>query len=628
MVPIRYEAVATREYDAPRVLVWALVSDTNRSDRALGLAAATYRWERDRQGRLQRVASARELGLPMQWIEPPYEWVEGRSVEGKRVFVKGPVATGGFSARLEDAGPGRTRLHACASVGVGGPQRFVIGPVQRAKFQRALDRYLDELEAVLARWRPLDRGNETLPPALRVQYLLAETVRPLASGPRTAPDEGALAQRAQRLRLSSASPAVVERLVTHLRERPDDEVAQMRPFELARLWGLDRREVLRVFLHATVAGLTDLRWQVNCPVCRVAASVVEELAAVGERSHCAACEIHYDTDFSKHVEAVFGSNEAVRRVTPALYCASSPAFLPHVLAQVSIAAGARREESIDLPEGTLRLRVLGRPGGLDLEVPSAGGELRVRIDAECLGAEHVAGSRSQLTITNTSAQPIVLLVERSGWSSDAVLGSVVASFPEFLEFFATEAPARGVDLRVGHLAILFSDLVGSTALYQRLGDARAFALVEEHFRVSGEAIERAGGAVVKTMGDAIMATFPSLAEAVAASRSLTEAHEALGREHGLGVKIGAHAGPCLAVRANDRLDFFGTTVNLAARLQAQARPGELVLTRESLGDPRLHALLEGRPTRGFEASLKGIQAPQELVGVALADDGGSAALGP
>jgi class 3 adenylate cyclase len=106
-----------------------------------------------------------------------------------------------------------------------------------------------------------------------------------------------------------------------------------------------------------------------------------------------------------------------------------------------------------------------------------------------------------------------------------------------------------------------------------------------------------------------------LPEAVAAARAMVEGHEAVGREHGLGVKIGVHAGPCLAVRANDRLDFFGTTVNLAARLQAQAHASEVVLTRESYDDPRVRALLEGMPARRFTAALKGIQAVQDLVGV-------------
>src|SRR5262249_36518211 len=107
-----------------------------------------------------------------------------------------------------------------------------------------------------------------------------------------------------------------------------------------------------------------------------------------------------------------------------------------------------------------------------------------------------------------------------------------------------------------------------------------FAIVEEHFRAMEKAVVTNDGAVVKTMGDAVMATFSSVDAAVRAAIAMIEANEALNAQIGLGVKIGVHGGACLAVRANERLDFFGTTVNVAARLQAQAKPAEVVVTRD------------------------------------------------
>jgi class 3 adenylate cyclase len=157
--------------------------------------------------------------------------------------------------------------------------------------------------------------------------------------------------------------------------------------------------------------------------------------------------------------------------------------------------------------------------------------------------------------------------------------------------------------------------VGSTALYERVGDARAYAIVEEHFRLAERAVTDAGGAIVKTMGDAVMGSFPSLREAVAAAEAMIVAHDRAHADGELGVKVGVHGGPCLAVRANDRLDFFGTTVNMAARLQAKAGASELVITREVYEDPTVAPLLEGLPTRSFSAALKGIASEQELVGV-------------
>jgi class 3 adenylate cyclase len=85
----------------------------------------------------------------------------------------------------------------------------------------------------------------------------------------------------------------------------------------------------------------------------------------------------------------------------------------------------------------------------------------------------------------------------------------------------------------------------------------------------------------------------------------------------LSVKLGVSAGACLAVRANERLDFFGTTVNLAARFEARAKGGQLVVTKELAAHPRVQALLAGFSKTPFKAALKGIAAEQELLAVAV-----------
>ena len=541
MAAKRFESTQTRVIDAPRDLVWAVVSDTNRSDRAVGLSAATYRWETDADGNQVRIASAKELGQPLEWVEPPYRWIEGRFVIGLRTFVKGPVDTGFFEARLKDADGGRTELTVNVGMSTSKVLGVMMGPVQRLKFASALKRYLDGVEDVLRGWADLDVQDPDEPAAVRIQRLLARAGDPVTVGPRTEPDGALLQRRGAQLRGVGLDREVVDRLLKHLDERPDEEVQQMRPFELASQWGLDRREVLRAFLHATVCGLTDLKWQVNCPVCRVGASIVDGLDSVEMATHCAACQIHFDTDFAQHVEAVFPSNGAVRPVQAALYCASSPAFLPHVFAQLEVEAGATREEGVELPGGEMHTRVLGRAGGADTQL-EAGAGVHVVVDADGVRFDDDAAD-GRLVITNQTDDEVVVLLERAGWEADAVLGTVIGSFPEFVDLFATEAPRSGVDLTVGHIALLFSDLVGSTALYERVGDARAFAIVEEHFRLMADAIRNHGGAIIKTMGDAVMASFLGEKEAVAAAREMIEAHDrAHPPEAGLGVKIGVYAG--------------------------------------------------------------------------------------
>ncbi len=128
-------------------------------------------------------------------------------------------------------------------------------------------------------------------------------------------------------------------------------------------------------------------------------------------------------------------------------------------------------------------------------------------------------------------------------------------------------------LKITSLTFLFTDLKGSTALYERVGDLAAFDLVRAHFRALLDIIASEAGAVVKTIGDAVMATFVRPEQAIAAGLRMRKAMDALNEERGtqdLLVKIGIHEGACLAVMLNDRQDYFGQTVNIAARVQGQA----------------------------------------------------------
>jgi class 3 adenylate cyclase len=104
---------------------------------------------------------------------------------------------------------------------------------------------------------------------------------------------------------------------------------------------------------------------------------------------------------------------------------------------------------------------------------------------------------------------------------------------------------------------LFTDIKGSTALYDRVGDLKAFTLVRQHFGVLRDVVAANQGALVKTIGDAVMAGFHDPLNAVrAALQMLAEIrrfNDAAGTEL-IGLKIGAHVGPCLAVTLNERLD--------------------------------------------------------------------------
>ncbi len=152
---------------------------------------------------------------------------------------------------------------------------------------------------------------------------------------------------------------------------------------------------------------------------------------------------------------------------------------------------------------------------------------------------------------------------------------------------------------------------GSTELYERVGDLVAYDLVRAHFQVLNEIVASESGAVVKTIGDAVMATFPEPHQAISAALRMREQMHALSEERGtedLILKIGIHEGPCLAVYLNDRQDYFGQTVNIASRVQELATDDSIFATRAVVEQAEAARLLSSRGViaRPREQSLRGI----------------------
>ncbi len=176
----------------------------------------------------------------------------------------------------------------------------------------------------------------------------------------------------------------------------------------------------------------------------------------------------------------------------------------------------------------------------------------------------------------------------------------------FRDIYRTDTLDVDQGLKLTSLTFLFTDLKGSTELYDRVGDLVAYDLVREHFRVLNEIVASEAGAVVKTIGDAVMATFSTPDRALAAAFRMHESVRTI--KNDLLIKIGIHEGPCLAVTLNDRLDYFGQTVNIAARVQGLADSQAILATKPVVDNPLVSKMLEQSklaPT-AQDASLRGV----------------------
>jgi class 3 adenylate cyclase len=297
------------------------------------------------------------------------------------------------------------------------------------------------------------------------------------------------------------------------------------------------------------------------------------------------------------------------------YCLNGPYATPHVVVQQILDAGEERSVAAALPAGSYRLRTLDVGGQVDIEHDGAGfPTIVVERGPDGAPSIGVAGpaAAGEIRMVNRATRDVAFVVESREWVRDALTAHRATTMQAFRDLLPGHALRPDEDIAIDNVTLMFTDLKGSTALYERIGDGRAYRLVRDHFAFLAGVVRRHDGALVKTIGDAVMAAFSDPAEAIAAALDVQDevlAFNAREGEEAITIKLGLHGGPCIAVTMNDRLDYFGSIVNTAARLQGESRGGDIVVSESLARDAAVTALLAGRATRTERATLKGLAEP-------------------
>lgn len=439
--------------------------------------------------------------------------------------------------------------------------------------------------------------------------------------------------------------AAIEALV---RNGTDFAVNRINPLAFAARHGLDPEAGLSAFLHATRLGLFEMNWNVVCSGCGGVLHMATSLKAVDqERYHCALCVMQCEPILDEMVEITFTLDPRVRPIS-----AHEPEALPlwDYVRQIFWSSGADLPPDLeplmgeavwnaaDLSAGDSLAWSLDLPPGAALAFdPVSHASVLIAISGPPVSqAQEMTlsfGHHPGFTQTAGLAPgPVRLVVENRGtrralpilWQLSQHLHDLVGrrvpiltarrllSHQTFRDLYRADVLDVDQRFKITSLTFLFTDLKGSTQLYEQVGDLAAFDLVRAHFRSLTDVVARAGGAVVKTIGDAVMATFPTPIAGMAAALHMHEAMAALNERRGrpdLLLKIGLHAGPCLAVALNDRQDYFGQTVNIAARVQALALAGKVFATASILNEGEVLHLVQARGHALSHASrvLRGIE---------------------
>jgi len=429
----------------------------------------------------------------------------------------------------------------------------------------------------------------------------------------------------------SADPAAAAAIENLVRDAPDHALSRVNVIDFAAKAGLDEEHAVAAFLHAARLGIFELAWNVLCPGCGGVLDSSTTLKSVNrEQYDCAMCAKGYEPTLDEMVEVTFTVSRRARRIA-----AHDPHELPFAeyFRQVFWGSGFDVPEHFEQVLEEIVLDAIELPPGekalLSLQLPA---EFVIVMDPVTHGTQFLdvkgepTRDRQALSLFfdkvraptgTTTLRPGPLRLSLENRTDTRILPALWIAGDKLHELLARRRPfltakrlltnqvfrdiygrdTIDVDqrLKITSLTFLFTDLKGSTELYERVGDLAAFDLVRAHFQVLNEIIATEAGAVVKTIGDAVMATFPTPDRALAAALRMREAMRVLNDQRNredLLLKIGIHEGPCLAVSLNDRQDYFGTTVNIAARVQALADSRAILATRPVVTDPQALRLLE------------------------------------
>jgi class 3 adenylate cyclase len=595
-----------KRFAKPPAVIWAFVSDTARLWEYNGLEPYRFEERADAQGRVRRFAHGKVGPLSARWEEDFGEWQENHRFSQVRNYQNGPMRRWEWACEVIAEGEG-CKLILTGMAEPAGLLGFVgkhagIFEAEFGKAAAAIERIIGESD------------GSALVPGWSVKDLVEPSARPRL--------EALGAQLAN----EQASHGLAPNLIDYLRHAPVVDLRSIRPMTLATLWAAPPDHAVELFLAAARKGIVAMGWDVLCPRCRGAKSNVSQLQDLPKGAHCSSCNIDYDRNFNRNVELTFHPEPWIRPLPGGEMCMLGPGSARHIKFQGEVAAQSAKAFDLSLAPGSYRFRTV-----------EAGAEADCNIGADGVIPKLVARDRDivlegsseaqELTIRNESDKPLVFVVENRNWVKDALTAERVIAMPAFRRLCPEQLLRPGDNAEIGWIAIMFTDLKGSTELYDALGDATAYNLVRDHFSFISDRVQRNHGFIVKTVGDAVMAAFSRSDYAVRAALAIQDDVASFNSSRGGGasatpivLKLGLHAGSCIAVTTADMLDYFGATVNIAARLEHQCRGGEVIVSDAVAREAETAAMLADRTQIEETAILRGISAPVRFLRIAAGVD--------
>ena len=463
------------------------------------------------------------------------------------------------------------------------------------------------------------------------------------------------------------SPRVISKLENFIRTTEDYDLFRVNPIQYATEKSMAESEAIDLFLHSAKLGLFEMEWHLVCPGCGHVVESLRNMHKLHSVFTCNQCAFEANVSLDDYIQVTFTISRSVREIRfhnpeslsadDLLYkfnlCRGARSFVEGLKQEDALRAvtklvaylepGEKRSIEFSIEPGAVLISrlnensvtgfMVGPERAAESQIISAqfvDGPLNVlnrevtraaRLDFGYAGMSFdqlgslLTGSLT-IDLENQLDRRICFWLamlpgqpSRIGVSFDPILsGKRLITTQTFRNLFRSETVSDNEGIGVKDITFLFTDLKGSTALYDQIGDPKAYYLVRQHFDTLGNVINRYEGATVKTIGDAVMATFMTPLDAVRASLEMLHDIETFNSSISdkLVLKIGIHTGHSIVVSLNDRIDYFGQTVNIAARVQALADADEIYMSEDVYTFPGVREAIAHREVSSEEASVKGV----------------------
>lgn len=541
--------------------LWPYLADTSRFNRELGLAPRT---ESEIDGKLEVTTSI--MGLKQVWIEEPWMWISEKLISAERNYNEGIgryVQAVYFIEEIDR----KSRVWVYFGwVPKNAFWNFFI-KVTESVLKNKFAECFKKIETFLQK---NENKNE-----VGTQAFVA-TQHQLSSE-----QINRLKQIEKKLLEKNLDKKFIDPVLDYVKNGDDLDLDALRVVKFSAERGFYYKDILKVCLHSTRLGLFNISWEMVCPHCKGSRFSAKSLGEIPKGAKCEPCEVEFTTEQQNTVEVVFKIHPSIRKISTAVYCAAEPAKKNHIKIQQKISANENFEVGVPRQAGLYRARLKGQADEVIFRVTEKVEDRTLDLELlENLKNISEVGLGSKIKLFNESDLDLVVVVEELR-SLDLVLRPEhLFFFSDFKDLFSEEHLKSDVKIHLGEQSLLFTDIVGSTVFYDKVGDAKAFADVQKHFVDVFAEVKGAQGEVVKTIGDAVMAAFPTPEAAYSAAVHIQKKFSLLRDDLQIRLRISIHTGPVIAVHLDSGLDYFGSTINKCAKIQNLAGGGEIVMTED------------------------------------------------